>query len=1251
MKNKKRFNKWLVSGAVLTPLVLVAASNSPVAGGINDPNSLVRLPKNRRFIQTATEFPNTLALLDYLETKEIKETLNIDFSASTFEGAINHSNPTYNAYTLIKTWINQYDQYLNVKGDFKVPINRVNRKPQQWRNHVRDVINETYDYIRDLFSNNWGSWNMYKYFAAQEKENNRSRPSQIFGSYSTSDGQTWGNTRVLLRDRLADPTQQKITWLSYPESGNNRGKTWPAAFNDSVFYTIGKVSSMAIPTFWNTYLSDTYVNLESKSETIGITKSQIGGIMWEFQYWNMSPTRYGYGFNVYNSPVYWLSTETEKTDSYNKLEGLDDSGDNPKIKNLYKFITNFDSTDDYHVNNSFSGSNLHTKLEKALESSFKSLVSGKRKFDIFKSIFDGIKNSKVKTQMYNDYKELFSNYRNVDRTAPVDKANEFYNKYKELLKLKKLTIDIKDDLKDNGASLAYSMSSNKNKTLELIKTIEGKFTAVNSGYFNTENNPNKDLIDKDIAALLNSFAEDSTDGLKNIVNKAFNMIDAKGTNKISFGENNVITKDVLKTNVDNFPLIEPTISDDLVFGNGLDKLELAYKKILNDIMLATIPKVTYLNESGGTETKPLITGFDENDNKINSGLFQTFYNKYIKTKTTEIKDPINDGLLLNDADWNNFDPLTFDKNFTPYLLAKMYVLKELENNKEYLTIKQYNDFLSFVVETEDPREVIANYVGDKLNSNGTFNEHSYTHSANGDWSTSISDPSKKSPIGYILPVIKVMKGIAKQVSDSNNTKTENGQLTNKYKYSTTTNKTDFDEKLKTATTVISKDSQTTDLKELLKNTGGLPDNFNKDTKISSGYYDDLLAATEKLDGDTFFTEKVNSIDNLSNLLMEKRTNIKGLLAQTNTREDLEKVSNDAKTLNDKISAISTTIGQINAQITKFETGASSALSNDKIVSYKQKIEEYNTQLEALKNNAANLTNDTLSNEVNTSNTLNTSVETLLGVNLLDSKLEALNKLTKLTGVSNETNKDLANKILEAGSSKENVNDKLNATITEAVNSLKAMFKKQIENNTLTNDEQTGLTKAIDGANDLDKLAEESRKLLDKLKESHKREIAKLPNINNKDALNEELKAASSLKELTAILEKAKTADNNSLEGVKAKATRDLANLTNLTAKQVAELTNEIKKANSMDAIVNAQTGINKKANDLNQVMKQVKDALNNTSEGVKGKTSPNYSNASDETKTKFDQALSKVLSLTNNESSEINDEKVKTIINKYNAAK
>ncbi|WP_406613841.1 hypothetical protein ACJA23_02900 [Mycoplasma corogypsi] len=41
MKNKKHSNKWLISWDALTPIVLVAASNSHVAVGINYPNSIL----------------------------------------------------------------------------------------------------------------------------------------------------------------------------------------------------------------------------------------------------------------------------------------------------------------------------------------------------------------------------------------------------------------------------------------------------------------------------------------------------------------------------------------------------------------------------------------------------------------------------------------------------------------------------------------------------------------------------------------------------------------------------------------------------------------------------------------------------------------------------------------------------------------------------------------------------------------------------------------------------------------------------------------------------------------------------------------------------------------------------------------------------------------------------------------------------------------------------------------------------------
>ncbi|WP_406613847.1 hypothetical protein ACJA23_02915 [Mycoplasma corogypsi] len=104
MKNKKHFNKWLISGATLTPLVLVAASRNPIADGINDPNPFGNLRKSKTFLKSNMSFKNKDQLENYLDTPQIKEVLNINFGANTYAEAKSNNNDDneYNAYTIIK---------------------------------------------------------------------------------------------------------------------------------------------------------------------------------------------------------------------------------------------------------------------------------------------------------------------------------------------------------------------------------------------------------------------------------------------------------------------------------------------------------------------------------------------------------------------------------------------------------------------------------------------------------------------------------------------------------------------------------------------------------------------------------------------------------------------------------------------------------------------------------------------------------------------------------------------------------------------------------------------------------------------------------------------------------------------------------------------------------------------------------------------------------------------------------------------
>ncbi|WP_406613845.1 hypothetical protein ACJA23_02910 [Mycoplasma corogypsi] len=110
--------------------------------------------------------------------------------------------------------------------------------PQEWRDNVRNVIEQTYNYIRDMFSNNWGSWAMYKYFAAHEKPTAMDRPIQIFGSYNNATGPVWSNQRVLLKTKLANPNDPVIAWYFDVSNGTNRTKTFSETAKNSPLYNL-----------------------------------------------------------------------------------------------------------------------------------------------------------------------------------------------------------------------------------------------------------------------------------------------------------------------------------------------------------------------------------------------------------------------------------------------------------------------------------------------------------------------------------------------------------------------------------------------------------------------------------------------------------------------------------------------------------------------------------------------------------------------------------------------------------------------------------------------------------------------------------------------------------------------------------------------------------------------------------------------------------------------------------------------------
>ncbi|WP_406613829.1 hypothetical protein ACJA23_02865 [Mycoplasma corogypsi] len=1224
MKNKKHFNKWLISGATLTPLVLVAVSSTGVTGGINDSDVFASRPKKTNYLKTSFKFSNYFGLNDYLRlVPEIKEVLNINFNANTFEEAIsnNNSDEKFNAFTIIKKWIDTNQAVLDLKTNEPVVINSVSRTPQQWRDNVRDVINETYLYIRDMFANNWGSWNMYKYFAASEKHNPNDRPIQIFGSNNNAIGRDANKEKVLLIERLNNPLYPKIRWWSNTFAGTARNdKQFKAVASGSTFYNVLETSRNILSDFWNTYLAKTYLNdpIPTNSRTTPTISASLHVMTngWEYQYWNASPSIFGYQFSVIGSPVYWLSNQDERNKSYSILDGPQTTQESIKLQAFYKFITDFNSANK-KITNDFDSNDLSKKLGSTLAETYKALESGDRKFTIFTNIYNATRHVKAKSVLFDSYKELFTYYKKANKDASADKANEFYAKYKDLIELKFLTTELNNKINASNSNLAYLRGTNKGNLQQMINGINQNFNNNRSPYYNVNGGITTKVKD-DLNRLLNTYAKEVTNGLKNIVNDALNKVSALESGKGGFGENHVVSKSKIDELVQSFPYATSRVTDDLVFDDGISQIIPKYEEFWSSLLLAMTPTETYIDSNGMEVTKPILSGFDATNSKIKNGILE----KYKLTSNSNSNYPLPQA-ITSAADKTDFEPLSYGDNFIDELIAKTFVISKLKENKNVLTTAQYNDFMRFIVEVEDPRDAIANYTGEHLN-NGSYNGNNFEYSANGDWSVSISNTTEKSNRGYLLPVIELMKQIKAQVNESKIAKENNGVATDKYKFSDANAKNTFNETLKKSSNVIDKDNTNTDLKVLLEGTNGLPQNYNGKQAIPTKFVSDLSAATTALDGDVYLAKKLPEIEGLNNLSAEKRNQLKELAQLSADRDSLNAVASTSSELDKTLGNLATKLSELEAKIQNFDTADISGWTNDKTTPIKHNLAEYKNQLETLKGSTENLTAELLKTELERVKTSLTDTKNKLNLDLNTKKLEEIKKLVNVVGISEETKKELAIKILEAGFNTNDVDAEVAKKVTEVVEALKATFTEEAKNDTLTDSEKQELNTSIGAANTLEKVAEESKKLLAKLKESHKRELDKLKNISNKSALEEELANSNNLSDLTAVLAKAKQEDKNSLEGAKADAKAKLEALTSLTEKQRADLTAEIDKAETVKKINHETTGINKKASDLNESMKKVVDFYNGLDAKVKDNTSDNYLKATDESKKAFDNAFNAI---------------------------
>ncbi|WP_406613843.1 hypothetical protein ACJA23_02905 [Mycoplasma corogypsi] len=960
----------------------------------------------------------------------------------------------------------------------------------------------------------------------------------------------------------------------------------------------------------------TGLNTNSRFSILNVYGLQ-NNFMWEHQYWNASPTFFGYSFSIINSPVYWLSNESERSDSYSKLEGDQTTVDGRNLQDFYNFLTKFDSPN-ASVNSEFADANLPNKLSKALNDTFDALVSGNRKITIFNDIFNNLNYTKLETKkvLQKDYLDLYNYYKNADKNANSDKANDFYQKYKTLIELKKFTNDIESTINNNGNKLQFSNASRPENTKRIIQEIRFNFTSQNNPYFSNNHQPNEAKIKEETERLLKSYAEEATNGLKNIAKKAFDKISALNKSQGGFDANNIISKEKIEELIKNFPNATPTLNSDLVFNDGLANVVSKYEEFWHDLLLAITPKETFNDENGQPITKPILSGYNESSNKIENGLLKTYLDKY----KTSVNDPVELALKNNDSAENN--PLSYSESIINSLVAKIKAIDILKENKSLLTDAQYNDFVKFFVEAEDPRDVIANLTGKNLN-NGTFNGKDFVYSANGEWSTSISNPDSKSPRGYLLPVIDLMDKIKKEIDKAKNAKEVDGKNSDRYKFARSEAKQTFDQNYEKSIKVLDKSNKDVNLKTLLADTTGLPANYDgtNNTLLTTKYATDLSSATTALDGDKFLSEKLKVIDGLNHLSGDKRTKLKELANTSNDRDALDEIAKISKELNDILGKLESKITEAETKVQNFESSETNPWTNDKTTTIKQKFEEYKNQIKTLKDSTENLTAESLKTELEGVKASLTDTENKFNHDLNDKKLEEIKKLVKVVGISGETKNELATKILEVGSNSADVNTEVANKVTEVVEALKATFTEEVKNETLNDDEKQELNASIGTANTLDKVAEESKKLLEKLKASHKRELDKLKNLSNKSELEKQLANSNNLSDLTAVLAKAKQEDKNSLDGAKADARAKLEALTNLTEKQRADLTDEINKAETVETINHETNGINKKTNDLNESMKKVVDFYNSLDAKVKDKTSDNYLKATDESKKAFDNAF------------------------------